>query len=84
MVYSITIKKSAIKTLEKINEPYYLKIKKAIYALAHNARPVGYIKLKGRNGYRIKVADYRIIYEIIDEELVIDIIEIGHRKNIYD
>ncbi len=64
MIYQVTLKKQAIKALEKINEPYYSNIKEAIYNLADNPRPAGCKKLKGRDGYRIRVADYRIIYDI--------------------
>ena len=66
MAYNVTLKKRAIKALEKINEPYYSNIKEAIYSLADNPRPEGYKKLKGRDGYRIRMADYRIIYDIFD------------------
>ena len=52
--------------------------------LENNPRPIGYLKLKGRDAYRIRVADYRIIYEIFDDILLIDIINLGHRKDIYD
>ena len=81
--YKITIKKSAVKALDKINEPYFTNIKIAIYNLGNNPRPEGCKKLKGRDAYRIRVADYRIIYEIFDDILLIDIIDLGHRKDIY-
>jgi mRNA interferase RelE/StbE len=84
MVYQITLRKRAIKALENINEPYYSNIKEAIYNLADNPRPQGYKKLKGREAYRIRVADYRIIYDILDDILLIDVIDLGHRKDIYD
>ncbi len=84
MAYNVTIRKRAIKALEKINEPYYSGIKKAIYDLADNPRPPGCKKLKGRDGYRIRVADYRIIYDIFDHILVVDVIGLGHRKDIYE
>ena len=83
MTYQIRIKKRAIKALTKINEPYYTHIKQAIYSLQDNPRPQGYKKLKGRDAYRIRVANYRIIYEIFDTKLLVDVITIGHRKNIY-
>lgn len=83
MAYQVTIKKRAIKALIKIREPYYANIKKAIYNLEENPRPTGCKKLKGRNAYRIRIADYRVIYEIIDSELVVDIIEIGDRKDVF-
>ena len=84
MVYQVTLSKRAIKALQNINEPYYSNIKEAIYSLAGNPRPQGFKKLKGRKGYRIRVADYRIIYEVFDEILLVDVIDLGHRKDIYE
>ncbi|WP_304068964.1 type II toxin-antitoxin system RelE family toxin [Pedobacter glucosidilyticus] len=83
MAYRVTLKKRAIKALEKINEPYYSSIKQVIYSLADNPRPSGCKKLKGRDGFRIRVADYRIIYDIFDDVLSVDVIDLGHRKDIY-
>ena len=84
MSYQVTLKIRAIKALQHINEPYYSNIKAAIYNLSENPRPHGFKKLKGRNGYRIRVADYRIIYDIFDEILIVDVIDLGHRKDIYE
>ena len=84
MPYQVNLKPKVLKILATINEPYYSGIKRAIYNLGNNPRPFGHIKLKGINGYRIRVGNYRIIYEIIDAKVVINIINIGHRKNIYD
>lgn len=84
MAYKITLKKRAIKALEKINELYYSIIKEAIYSLADEPRPTGYKKLKGRDGYRNRVANYRIIYDIFDHELLINVLDLGHRKDIYE
>lgn len=84
MAYKITIKKVAIKALEKINEPYYANIKAAIYSLADNPRPLGCKKLKGSEAYRIRVGDYRIIYNIFDDSLIVDIIQLGNRKDVYN
>ena len=83
MRYNVSLKKRALKALENINEPYYSNIKVAIYGLADNPRPQGYKKLKGRDAYRIRVADYRIIYEVFDNLLFVDVIDLGHRKEIY-
>jgi mRNA interferase RelE/StbE len=69
--------------LEKINEPYYTQIKEAIYRLGENPRPMGYKKLRYRDGLRIRVGSYRIIYEVIDDMLLVDVIDLGHRKDIY-
>ena len=83
-MYKIRIEKSVIKSLEKISEPYYSKIKLAILKLAKNPRPHGYKQLKGIDACRIRVADYRIIYNIFDDILIIEIIDLGHRKDIYN
>jgi len=83
-MYKLRIERTVQKTLEKINEPYYAKIKTAILNLANNPRPAGYKKLKGRDGFRIRVADYRIIYNIFDDILTVDVIDLGHRKEIYE
>ena len=83
MAYQVILKKRVLNVLEDINEPYYSKIKETIYGLADNPRPQGYKKLKGREGYRIRVADYRIIYDIFDNILLVNIIDLGHRKDIY-
>lgn len=83
-MYKLRIEKSVQKALEKIDEPYYSKIKTAILSLADNPRPQGYKKLKGRDGFRIRVANYRIIYDIFDNILSVDVIELGHRKDIYE
>ena len=83
-MYLVRLEKSAVKSIEKLNEPIYSQLKKAILNLAKNPRPNGYLKLKGRDGYRIRVGDYRIIYEIIDNLLIVNVIELGHRKDIYN
>jgi mRNA interferase RelE/StbE len=83
-MYHLRIEKAVIKSLNKINEPYYSKIKTAILKLANNPRPVGYKQLKGREGFRIRVANYRIIYDIFDDVLQVNVIDLGHRKDIYE
>ena len=83
MAYKVFIKKSTVKILNKIQEPYYSSIKSAILQLGENPRPQGYIKLKGREAFRIRVSDYRIIYEIFDTELIVDVVALGRRKDIY-
>jgi mRNA interferase RelE/StbE len=84
MAYTIEFRNKVLKALIKINEPHYSAIKKQIYDLAENPRPQGYKILTGRKGYRIRVGDYRIIYEIFDDILLIDVIDLGHRKDIYE
>jgi mRNA interferase RelE/StbE len=83
-MYKLLIEKQVEKQLEKIAEPDYTKIKAAILDLAHNPRPAGYKKLKGRFGYRIRKGNYRIVYDIDDNILTVYIVAAGHRKDIYE
>lgn len=83
-MYQVVIERQVQKQLSKISAPYYQAIIEALKALASNPRPNGYIKLKSRPGYRIRVADYRIIYNINDKILTVFILGIGHRKDIYE
>jgi mRNA interferase RelE/StbE len=62
----------------------YLDIVAALKDLAVNPRPYGYKKLKGRPGYRIRVGDYRIIYQVKNNILTVYILIIGHRREVYD
>ncbi len=75
-MYDVIVEKSVVKQLQKISQPDYRKIKAALSQLANNPRPAGYLKLKGRSGYRIRIGDDRIIYEIIDNQLTVLIITI--------
>jgi mRNA interferase RelE/StbE len=84
MVYSLNFSRQALKELEKIGEPSYSRVKQAVTALTVNPRPQGCKKLKDRQGYRIRIGDYRVIYDIFDTELIVDIITMGHRKDVYD
>jgi len=83
-MYEVVVGKQALKQLEKIPLIYYKKIKSALISLASDPRPQGYLKLKARDGYRIRVGNYRIIYEIQDDKLIVLIITIAHRKDVYE
>lgn len=82
--YIAILSKKAQKQLDNLSDYIAEPIIEAITHLEENPRPSGYKKLKGRGGYRVRVGNYRIIYDILDKELIIDIITLGHRKDIYD
>jgi len=82
--YFINISKTAVKQLDKLPDNIASQLIKAIYDLADNPRPFGCKKLKGRNGFRVRTGDYRIIYEIVDNILLINVVAVGHRRDIYD
>ena len=81
--YKITIKKSAVKELQDIPKKDLRRIVKSIQSLAGNPRPQGCQKLSGQNRIRIRQGDYRIIYLVKDKDNVVDIVKIGHRREIY-
>lgn len=83
MTYEIFIEKRAQQALSRIAKPDQDRIAAAIRRLADEPRPDGVKKLSGREAWRIRVGDYRILYEIDDEQLVILIIDIGHRREVY-
>lgn len=84
MPYSISYKPSAAKALRKIHPTEQNRIVRAIEALAVTPRPPGAIQLAGGDGeLRIRVGDYRIIYDIEDGALVVLVLRIGHRGDVY-
>jgi len=82
-MFKVQLERKIQKKLAKIPSPYFSNIKTAILNLCNNPRPQGCKKLKGRDAFRIRVADYRVIYEIHDDALLVQVIDLGHRKNIY-
>ena len=84
MKYRIEVKRSAAKALKKTSKPDQKRISKAIDHLAENLPNPDTTKMKGDNPFhKNRVGDYRIVYEIQDDILLILIIKIGHRKDIY-
>ncbi|MBO9618354.1 MAG: type II toxin-antitoxin system RelE/ParE family toxin [Niabella sp.] len=81
--YTAILSKKVSKQLDKLSDAIAEPIFKAIKDLETNPRPIGYRKLVARDGYRIRVGDYRIIYNIFDQKLIIEVIAFGHRKDIY-
>jgi mRNA interferase RelE/StbE len=83
MKYTVLIERYAQKQILKLDKNIIPLIKTAIAGLADNPRPFGYKKLKGEEAYRIRVNDYRIIYEINDGQIIVMVVSVGHRKDIY-
>lgn len=82
--YTVSLSKRAQKQLDKLSDAVAEPVFHAIEKLGDNPRPHGCKKLKGRNAYRIRIGDYRVIYEIMDSTLLVDVIDLGHRKDIYE
>jgi mRNA interferase RelE/StbE len=82
--YQITFAPSAAREFRKLTRDLQLRLRPAIDTLADNPRPHGVEKLTGQeNLYRIREGDYRIVYEIRDAVLVVVVVAIGDRKEIY-
>ena len=73
----------AIKELRRLSRQDQRRIAHAIDQLAENPRPPGSIHLRNRDGWRIRVGTYRVIYSIEDERLLVLVVKIGHRREVY-
>jgi mRNA interferase RelE/StbE len=82
-VYSIFIKKSAVRELEVLAKKDLPKVLERIEALAENPSPTGAEKLAGVELWRIRQGDYRIVYSIEDNALTVWIVKVGHRREVY-
>lgn len=79
---SIRIKRSAAKELEAIPPRDRKRIVKRIEGLAADPRPPGCEKLSGEEKYRLRQGDYRILYEILDHELIVTVVKLGNRRDV--
>lgn len=84
MAYTVELKPSAAKALEALPKPDQRRIAARIDALATDPRPVGAKKLEGEDDlYRIRVGDYRIVYQIQARRLIVLVVHIAHRRDVY-
>lgn len=82
--YRVSIKRSAVKEIEAIpQKKERQRLMRRIGRLADDPRPAGSKKLSGHDRYRIRKGIYRIVYGIEDKELVVMVVKVGHRKDIY-
>ena len=84
MPYAIELKPAAVRTLKKLAKGLQKRIAARIDELGSNPRPPGVEKLSGEHDYyRLRVVDYRIVYELKENVLLVLVIRIGHRREIY-
>jgi mRNA interferase RelE/StbE len=81
--YSLSILRRAQKELAQIPHGDYERIVEAVRGLAENPRPAGCRKLAAREGWRIRVGDFRVIYEIDDGQRSVTILHVGNRRDVY-
>jgi len=81
--YSLVFKKSVTKDLRTLPNSDVSRILSKIEQLIDDPRPLGYTKLTGNEKYRIRQGSYRIIYEIKDSVLIVNVIKVAHRSSVY-
>ena len=82
--YRIEVRPAALKALRSIHPTDQARIQGAIALLGEDPRPPGAQSLRGRPGLRVRVGNYRIIYTINDGILLIVVVTLGHRSDVYD
>ncbi len=82
--YRIELRPAAARALRKLDPSIRPRIQGAITLLAEDPRPPASRALRGRPGYRLRVGDYRIIYTIGDDVLVVVVVTVGHRRDVYE
>ena len=84
MTYQVELRPAAVRALKRIDHQDRDRIRGAIALLGENPRPPGAKALQGRSGLRVRIGDYRIIYTIDDDILIVAVITLGHRRDVYD
>jgi mRNA interferase RelE/StbE len=82
--FRIELRPAAVRALKKLDPPVRRRIQGAIALLAEDPRPPAARKLQGRDGLRVRVGDYRIIYTVEDDVLLVVVVTLGHRREVYD
>ena len=83
MSYAVTVSKSVQKEIQSLPKSIQMKVGEAIFGLEINPRPTGCKKLSSTGEYRIRVGNYRIIYQVFDKEKIVDISGVLDRKEAY-
>lgn len=82
--YTVEIARRAVKSIVRLPRAEQQRVRAAIDLLADEPRPPGCVALTGEEStYRVRVGDYRILYEVIDDRLVIQVVRVGHRRDVY-
>ena len=82
-LYRVIVKESVSKDLKKIPKKDVIRILSAIRALAENPRPAQSKKLSGQDRYRLRQGNYRILYSIEDDMLIVCVVKVGDRRDVY-
>lgn len=84
MAYTVKLKPSAVRDFKRLDRSAQKRVASKIDALAEDPIPSGVARLEGKgNLYRIRAGDYRIVYQVRDDVLLVLVVKIGHRRDIY-
>lgn len=83
MAYNVILKRTAEKELAALPEKLHDQVAERLLALKTEPRPAGIKKLRGREGYRLRVSDYRILYVVDDRAKSVEVFSIAHRREVY-
>lgn len=83
MRYPLRVRRSAEKELDRLPESIHERLSRRILGLEDNPRPQGAKKLSNREEYRLRVGQYRVLYTIDDEHKIVEIVAVGHRREVY-
>jgi mRNA interferase RelE/StbE len=82
--FRIELRPAAVRALKKLDPPVRRRIQGTIALLAHDPRPPAARKLQGRDALRVRVGDHRIIYTVEDDVLLVVVVTLGHRRDVYE
>ena len=83
MSYQVIIPKTVQKEIDKLPKNVQESIIEGLLTLKENSRPPNSLKMKNSQGYRLRMGDYRVLYDINDQNQTVTLRRVGHRKNIY-
>ena len=82
--YKVEIARRAVKSIARLPRREQLRVRAAVDLLADEPRPPGCVALADEDSvYRVRVGDYRIVYEVVDDRLVVQVVRVGHRRDVY-
>jgi mRNA interferase RelE/StbE len=84
MSYEVLILRRAQKELAALTKVDFERVRGEVLSLADHPRPAGCRKLVGRDGWRVRVGSYRVIYQIDDEKQQVTVLHVGHRRDVYE
>lgn len=82
-MYKILFRGKAQKQINRLTPPHFKRVQDSIDGLADNPRPIGALKLQGSDSYRLRIGDYRVLYDIDDAAQIVTVYRVQHRREVY-